>query len=316
MESRSVPQRLRAKAVALGAVGQEWLRSLPDTVAELASAWELTVGAALDGGSEAYVVAARTADGTEVVLKICLPNPHDPGTEMSVLRSADGHGYVRVLRSAPESRVMLLERLGPSLSDSGLTIGRQLQVLAAALRVAWTIAPPDGERLPTALDKTEWLATFIADAWEAQDRPCSGAPVEQALRYADARAAAYDETAAVLLHGDPHAANALRDPLVEESTDRWSIRFIDPEPFLGEPAYDLGVVLRDWSTELLGQDAAGTAHEWCRTLGALTGVDPRAIWQWAFLERVSTGLYLRHFGHTEQGDQLLAVAERWATTRH
>ena len=68
--------------------------------------------------------------------------------------------------------------------------------------------------------------------------------------------------------------------------------FVDPDGFLGDPTYDLGVVLRDWCPEVLAGDAPSVAHGYCRQIAARTGKDAAAIWEWGFLERVSTGLYV------------------------
>ena len=86
--------------------------------------------------------------------------------------------------------------------------------------------------------------------------------------------------------------------------------FIDPATFLGDPAYDLGVALRDWCPELLAAgDAATLARSWCQLLASAAGVDQTAGWQWAYLERVSTGLYALSLGAEDQGRQLLLTAE-------
>lgn len=41
----------------------------------------------------------------------------------------------------------------------------------------------------------------------------------------------------------------------------------------------------------------------------LTGVDPAAIWQWGFVERISTGFTLLEVGMKEEGRKMLAVAD-------
>ena len=41
----------------------------------------------------------------------------------------------------------------------------------------------------------------------------------------------------------------------------------------------------------------------------VTGADLRGIWEWAYLERVSTGLYMTELG-IARGRDLLAAAER------
>ncbi len=50
-------------------------------------------------------------------------------------------------------------------------------------------------------------------------------------------------------------------------------------------------------------DAAGRAS-------LLTGVNGEAIWQWAFIERVSSGLFLFRLGHRQEARHYLAVADR------
>jgi streptomycin 6-kinase len=39
-------------------------------------------------------------------------------------------------------------------------------------------------------------------------------------------------------------------------------------------------------------------------------MDGAAIWQWAFIERVSTGLFLLRLGHRQEARQYLAAADR------
>lgn len=79
-----------------------------------------------------------------------------------------------------------------------------------------------------------------------------------------------------------------------------------------EPAIDLAVPMRDWSTELLAGDALSLGRDRCRLLSDLTGVDTQAIWQWGFMERISTGLLLMKVGMKREGADYLKVAELWA----
>ena len=44
----------------------------------------------------------------------------------------------------------------------------------------------------------------------------------------------------------------------------------------------------------------------------LTSTDERAIWQWGFMERVSTGLLFLQIGMKQVGVQTLAVADIWS----
>ena len=91
---------------------------------------------------------------------------------------------------------------------------------------------------------------------------------------------------------------------------RHEFRLIDPEGLASEPAHDLGVVLRDWNEELVTEDAATVAFGRHQMVSRLTGIDPEPIWQWSFVERVSSGLFLLSLGHDRQARTFLEAADR------
>lgn len=84
---------------------------------------------------------------------------------------------------------------------------------------------------------------------------------------------------------------------------------IDPDGFLADPAYDLGVVLRDWCEQLLAGNPLALARRYCQLLAGETGMDAAAIWEWGFIERVSTGLYMLSLGLNDTAGPLLATAQ-------
>lgn len=133
----------------------------------------------------------------------------------------------------------------------------------------------------------------------------------RALAFAETRGAAFDPGTAVLVHGDAHNANALRAP--ERGPARERFKLVDPDGLLAERAYDLAIPMREWSGELLGGDVARLGSERCGLLACLTGVGTGEIWEWGFVERVSTGLLATRVGAERLGGQMLAVAEAWAT---
>ncbi|HEY6739760.1 MAG TPA: hypothetical protein VI076_13025 [Actinopolymorphaceae bacterium] len=92
-----VPESVRQRAVARGGAEKRWLADLSDLVAELERHRSITVDAGLRGGSEAYVAAARTADGEDVVAKIGMPGKTDLTSEARMLAAANGRGLVRLL---------------------------------------------------------------------------------------------------------------------------------------------------------------------------------------------------------------------------
>ncbi|GCE20589.1 hypothetical protein KDK_43890 [Dictyobacter kobayashii] len=112
---------------------------------------------------------------------------------------------------------------------------------------------------------------------------------------------AFDREQCIVVHGDPHPANALQ-VLAPRAGAESGYVFVDPEGFLCEPEYDLGVVMRDWNEELLAAaDPLSLAHEYCELLARESGLDEATIWEWSFIERVSTGLYICAYGSSEHG---------------
>ena len=90
----------------LGAEGRAWLDGLPALVSEVAADWELELGEELTGGLLAYVAAARTGEGADVVLKVAGPWDR-PRDEVACLRAWAGGPAPRLVR-ADETRGALL----------------------------------------------------------------------------------------------------------------------------------------------------------------------------------------------------------------
>jgi len=304
-----VPEDVHQKAIARGAEGRRWMNSLGHLIDELERDWGVIVGYTLYGGSESYLAAAKTASGGDAVIKLHMPPYVSFMSEVRTLAAAGGRGYVRLLAYDENRNATLQERLGPSLRGFGLSVATQIQILCAMLQRAWDVPGPAG--LQSGADKARMLSEFIAATWEELNQPCSHHVIEQALAFAETRAAAFDLEAAVLVHGDAHSANALQDP--KHTSGQAQYKFIDPDSLLAEPAYDLAISMREWSRELLVGDTARLGHERCAYLSHLTGVDPRGIWEWGFVERVSTGLLATRVGANQMGRELLDVAEAWAT---
>jgi len=304
----AVPPVVRLKAASLGEVGQAWLEALPDLVAELESRWSVKIEQPLGGGTAAYVGRARRPDGASVVMKLCVPDP-DFGDEIGTLDRADGRGYVRLLAHDAELHALLLEELGPSMNRSGMSPDAQITTLCELLTQAWDVPRADSGRFAIAQDKATSLARFISRVWFELDGPCPEPVRDRALLYAERRAAAFNPESCVVVHGDAAAMNALQVLAPRRGAETGFV-FVDPDGFVGDPAYDLGVVLRDWCSELLANDdPIDRAWYLCNLLAAGSGIDEQTIWEWAYLERVSTGMYARALGANELGQPFLDTAE-------
>ena len=184
---------------------------------------------------------------------------------------------------------MLLERLGPNLHERAMPLRRVLDAIATTLRGFWRPLAVD-VGLPTGADKAAWLAQYIATTSAVLGRPCGRAVIDRASALCEKRAAVFDTSRAVLVHGDAHGWNTLE-------AGGGSFKFVDPEGLRSEPEHDLSVAMREYNRPLLaGDTTARLVRERAELLAARCGVDADAVWEWGFIERVSTGLAnLREF---------------------
>lgn len=298
----AIPELVRQRATANGAVGRRWLEHLPEVVGALADRWGLEVGRSFPGGTAAFVAAAVDASGRDCVLKVAMPlvidGPETFTRSVLVHELADGRGCAALLAHDPDVPAMLLERLGPNLHDLGLPVPQIIDTVAATLQVFWRPVAEDCG-LPTGAEKAAWLADYITATWGELGHPCPRPVVDRALAYCDERAAAFDPSRAVLVHGDAHGWNTLE-------AGSGSFKLVDPEGVVSEPAHDLGVPMREYNEPLLAGDTPRLVRERAEVLAGACGVDPESVWQWGFIERVSTGLAnVREF----DGDDGLAFLE-------
>ena len=223
-----------------GAVGIEWLSRLPSLIADCAERWLLTVMPPFGPLSYNYVAPAVRADGTDVVLKVGAPNP-ELLTEIEALRLFNGQGIVELLDADPDLGFLLLERLRPGAPLSDLSDDEQATSIAAqVMRQLWR---------PVALEHSfptvaKWAAglkrlrahfgggsglfpSALVEAAETLFAELIGSMVEP-----------------VLLHGDLHHENIL-------SAERQPWLALDPKGVVGEPAYEVGALLRNPIPRLL-----------------------------------------------------------------
>jgi streptomycin 6-kinase len=306
MKPVDVPDLVRQRARSHGLVGRRWLEHLPHVVAELADIWSLQVGESFRGGTAALVTTAVDSSGRPCVLKVAMPAEIDGvGTFARAVRAhelARGRGCALLLEHDVARSAMLLERLGPNLQDLAMPLPRLLRTVATTLRSFWRPAPADCG-LTTGGEKAVWLAGYITTTWQELGRPCPRAVIDRALAFCDERAASFDPSTAVLVHGDAHGWNTLR-----AGVDTYKL--VDPEGLRSEPAHDLGIPMREYNEPLLAGATVRLVRERAEMLGAICDVDPESVWQWGFIERVSTGLAnLREF-EGDDGKKFLEVAAR------
>lgn len=217
-----------------GPRGESWLQELPSLLARCAARWSLEIGAPFAPLSYNYVAPGRRVDGTPVVLKLGVRNP-ELTSEIAALRHYGGRGIVRLLDGDATVGALLLERLEPgtplsTLDDDDAATG----IAADVMRDLWK-APPNPHEFPTVARWGRGLERLRA-TFDGGCGPFPVALVDRAERlYRDLLASA---AAPVLLHGDLHHDNIL-------SARRAPWLALDPKGVVGEPAFEVGALLRN-----------------------------------------------------------------------
>jgi streptomycin 6-kinase len=269
-----VPDEVRSRTLADGHAA--WLDGLPSVLDSLAQDWSLTIGATMRGGHAALVVEATLATGPV--------GPQGRGSRIPTparlrgdrARSRRGKSCARLIRRDLTRDALLLERLGPAMSDVIVDHRSQHAMLCDTIAQLWRPLDDDID-LPTGADLAHRMRHLIPQLWEELERPCSAATIDDAVECADRRERAHHRRTSVLVHGDVHEANALQ-------TADGTFKLIDPDGLRAEPACDLGTIVR--CTPDTGDDLRVRT----KRLAARTGVDATAIWEWGTVHRVIGGL--------------------------
>jgi streptomycin 6-kinase len=300
-----IPHLVRRRAMAAGARGARRLDALTETFGRVCADWALTPSAVLSGGSEALVVDVLCADGPPAVLKIPLALDLSPAGELEALRR--GAGYAEVLRwTRDPDHAWLCARQGAPLADARLATRPLVEALCDALSECWfTPTEDDLELFQSGDDKARVLRGYLTDHAGLLATHVTPGAYTRALGYAEQRAARHDLSRCVVAHGDPHAGNALRVP----GSDPPRYVFVDPDGLIVEPEYDLGVTLREFGAAELGPDPAGALRDLCTFLADRTGTDAEAVWQWAFIERATTGVALWSLGLEHEAHALWEILD-------
>ncbi len=178
---------------------------LPDTIAEYARRWSLTVLPPFPNLSYNYVAPAVRADGMELVLKLGVPDL-TAERESAALRHYEGRGSARLIEADPAGGAILIERLRPGTTLATIEDDVQATAIAAeVMRQLWRPAPQQ-HGFPNVTDWADGLAKLRAE-FGGGTGPFPTKLIELAERLFAELLASQD--APVLLHGDLHHENIL-----------------------------------------------------------------------------------------------------------
>lgn len=258
-----------------GAAGEAWLERLPAVIAECAALWDLSVGDPFPGLTYNHVSSATLPDGTHAVLKIGVPEIQQT-REAQALRLWDGRGAVRLLRFEARLGALLIERLQPGsplsdVSDDAVAV----PAAAAVMRALWRPAPA-AHPFPSVADWARGVDRYIAAFPTAGPYPRD--LVEEASQlFAELLATSGPP---VVLHGDLH-----HDNILASARAPWLA--IDPKGVVGEPAYEVGALLRNPGSQIESEpDLRGLLSRRIALFSRELDMDPERLRKWGMAQAV------------------------------
>jgi streptomycin 6-kinase len=280
----------------VGDTAEGWLAGLPDLIASTTTTWDLHVTAVANHVDAFGMSIPARRDGERVTLRLAYPDA-TLADETAALETWNGAGAVRVLATDPRGAQL---RSAPS-PGTALTLERNemraLRLAADTLRALWVEAPPGIQTL--AAEVRAWGATLV-ERFESVHAPFE----EHLVRDAETmfRSFAANQAPPVLLHGDVRL-----DGFVLDGDHAVAL---DAKPLVGEPAFDVGALLRDGPGALVRDTSAGRQRLQGRLdqLSDLLEVRAGRVRGWAFCVAVDTGLYAYESGDTDGGDLMVEVA--------
>ena len=191
------------RAELLGTPGQVWIQELPHKVKEALNQYGLTFLTAVEGGSESYLALAQDSTGIQRILKLLMPSDSEVSAEIAGLRAANGRGYVRIIEADALKDIVVMERLGSPIAESGLTIQSQISQVNSALQESWQ-ADTDGQKLVSGERKADRLENHLRHTPGKIGMNLDPKMIHRVLDLIENRRAAWLRKEFVLAHGEPH----------------------------------------------------------------------------------------------------------------
>jgi streptomycin 6-kinase len=282
-----------------GRKGKEWLNDLPQIVEELSANWSLEVEKSFPNLSYNYVAPCVCEGTIEAVLKIGLPEEKpEIYNEARFLRTANGNGAVKLLKSDESRRAILLERLSPgaNLKEVCLTDEAKAVEIAVGIMRGLLKEPPPNSPFRRLED---WFNNFFVKAAK------TNFPFEFQIKTREF----YEELSSAsklkfLIHGDLHHENIL-------SATREPFLAIDPKGIIGDIGYEAAVFLNNhlWWLES-ASDLREKLNDAVRRFSEAFEIEPKDLRKWAFAQMILSEWWtFEENGENWQTD--LALAEIW-----
>jgi streptomycin 6-kinase len=262
-----------------GEAGADWLAALPAIVDGLLERWRCVLDGAVTHGGVGLIVPVRQpaedGDRRAAVVKVSFPHPGNVA-EPDAFEAWDGRGAVRLYARDDERFAMLLERAHTSTL---VQIADHDEVARIAGRLNRRLAIPAPPGLPRLSERAdEWDESLRRDS-----RAFTGAVPRAAV---DAASATVRELGRqqpeLVVHGDLHTRNILR-------AEREPWLAVDPKGYVGDPAYDGGMLLKAHMFELIREPDPGKAVlRLLEVFADAAELDDERVRRWANFQVVSS----------------------------
>ena len=259
-----------------GEEGEAWLERLPLLIEACAERWALSIRAPAPDLSYNFVAFVVTANGTEAVLKIGVPNP-ELTTEIDALRAYAGGPVVELLEADRRLGALLIRRLIPGMPLSEAEEDEEATVIAARLMRDLPIEEPPDHGFPTV---EKWALAFdkLRARFDGGTGPLPGRMVGKAERLF--RELQRSSSCRMLLHGDLHHEN------IRVDGERGWVA-IDPKGVIGAPAYEAARFQHNPIPGFLSMDdPRAVAQRRVEILASILGEDRMRLLAWAFFDAV------------------------------
>ncbi|NNG40365.1 kinase [Flexivirga sp. ID2601S] len=267
--------------------GDDWLRGLPRTMAELAHRWDLVADGPVWHGVCAVVVPCHRA-GEPVVLKVSWPHS-EARLEHLALREWGGRGAVRLLAADPAHWAMLLEPLSHDRDLTSIGLLEACEEIGGLFRQLDRPASPQFD-----------LLSAQTDRWIAQCR--KGSPLVP-RRMTDQAAGMMTDLRegcdGRLIHQDLHFENVL-------AAERAPWLAIDPKPLSGEWTFAVAPVLWNrWDEAAASYSLRTQLRLRLGLVAEAAGIDESRALAWSFVRLVCNAVW--EAAESEPDQHMLSV---------
>lgn len=282
-----------------GEYGQQWINQLAEQIAYFERLWRIHVGKPYPNLSYNFIASAETAAGTPAVLKLGFPNK-ELSSEIEALNIYAGRGCAALLAADADRGALLLKRAlpGEPLKTAVGDDDQATRIAADVMRILWR-DDPELDTFPTV---AKWGMGF--QRLRAAFGGVSGPFPELLVAKAETIFTEYlaNCSPGVLLHGDLHHENILSD-------EQRGWVGIDPKGVIGEPAYEVGALLRNIKPSLLYE---GNLQQICDRRAAILaeelGFERERIIGWGFAQAVLSAWW-DYEDHGRVGQEVLKIAQ-------